>query len=442
VAAPPEHAAVRYEDGVLVACRGVDPAVIAQLWRSRGSALCAELDGSFTFALFDERGGEALLAVDRLASRPLVYQDLGNGVLFASSADALLRHPRAARAMSAQAIYEYLYFGFVPAGRALYHQQQRLGPGDYLYYRAGVAERRCAHPAAAPLVTPALLTQSAPPADVAALVQRVAHLLDQPCGRPLLAVFDAEARRAATSGAADISFALPLDAGLADIQQAYRRYERLPAPLRQLAIEPLLFQVLRGLRTPGLNRLRARIARSVQSLPARLDADGLLGRYGGVEHVLDPELRVQVDVHGPLRLMQDAYWASYGRPAHERLAMLELRFGVSGGALPALMTVCDAAGIEPLLPGLDGPTLQAVRGPQPSAAAWMDGDARLRELAFDSLIDLKRRHLVHGALLDALLTGNPAEHADIVWPLMMLEQWLAARSPVRAPERELEFSGG
>ena len=131
-----------HEDGLLVACWGERPETLARLWRSHGAKACAALSGQFAFALLDERRAEALLAVDRCATRPLYYQMVGRSLLFASSSEALARHPGAGREIDPQAIFEYLYLHALPVTRPLYSGQRRLAPGECLHLRAGRAERQ------------------------------------------------------------------------------------------------------------------------------------------------------------------------------------------------------------------------------------------------------------------------------------------------------------
>jgi asparagine synthase (glutamine-hydrolysing) len=57
---------------------------------------------------------------------------------------------------------------------------------------------------------------------------------------------------------------------------------------------------------------------------------------------------------------------------------------------------------------------------------------RLRELAFDSLANLKRRRIFNDALIDSLparLREHPSYYGGMVWILMMLEQWLTYHAP-------------
>jgi asparagine synthase (glutamine-hydrolysing) len=59
---------------------------------------------------------------------------------------------------------------------------------------------------------------------------------------------------------------------------------------------------------------------------------------------------------------------------------------------------------------------------------WVNGHAGLRKLATDTLDSLRERGIVRPEFLDALLTthlpAHPGYYGEMVWVLMMLEQWL------------------
>ncbi|WGG48196.1 asparagine synthetase B family protein [Rugamonas sp. DEMB1] len=117
--------------------------VLAGLWRQGPELLCQQLAGSFALCLIDEAAGEALLALDRMGTLPLSWQLSGETLVFASTADALRRHPAAPARIDPQSIYNYVYFHMVPSPGSVYHGQQRMAAGHYLHYRQGGVEQRC-----------------------------------------------------------------------------------------------------------------------------------------------------------------------------------------------------------------------------------------------------------------------------------------------------------
>ena len=144
IAARSDSADFYQQDGLLVAIwgrPGIKAAALALLWRAGGAKACGELSGPFAVCILDERNDEALLAVDRSGTHALCYQVTPDGLIFASSVDALVSHPAARRDLDPQAIYNYLYFHMVPAPNTIYQGQQRLLPGEYLHYSKGSAQR-------------------------------------------------------------------------------------------------------------------------------------------------------------------------------------------------------------------------------------------------------------------------------------------------------------
>jgi len=146
VAGPAGNVHLHRRDGLLVALwgtPGLDGTVgavaerFAQQWLARGPQACQALSGAFALAVVDSLAGQVCLAVDRCGSLPLLYQRTPNGVLFGSSAAALLAHPEAACEPDPQALFHYLYFHVIPAPYTAYRQQVRLLPGEYMLYRHG-----------------------------------------------------------------------------------------------------------------------------------------------------------------------------------------------------------------------------------------------------------------------------------------------------------------
>ena len=150
IAAGAGSVSLHEEDGVLVGIwgrptlRGRAVSVAAtfmRVWRDCGPQACAQLSGPFALCVVDSRSGEALLAVDRAGIHSLSYQRSGRGLLFASSADALLAHPLANGDLDPQSLYHYLHFHIVPAPRTIYQGQRRLRPGEFLHLQADKATR-------------------------------------------------------------------------------------------------------------------------------------------------------------------------------------------------------------------------------------------------------------------------------------------------------------
>jgi len=66
---------------------------------------------------------------------------------------------------------------------------------------------------------------------------------------------------------------------------------------------------------------------------------------------------------------------------------------------------------------------------------WLQTHRPLREIAADSLSDLKSRNIIRTDFIDQLLDQHLHEHASyhgtMVWLLMMLEYWFKQHHPIK-----------
>jgi asparagine synthase (glutamine-hydrolysing) len=114
-----------------------DAAVLLGAFRRRGVDALQVLRGHYALAIVRADGREALLAVDRLGTRPLAYALTPQGLIFASDAATLRRHPGVDAALDPQALYDYFYFNVVPSPLGIRAGQRKLEPAQYLHYRDG-----------------------------------------------------------------------------------------------------------------------------------------------------------------------------------------------------------------------------------------------------------------------------------------------------------------
>jgi asparagine synthase (glutamine-hydrolysing) len=114
-----------------------DTEVIVHAWEEWGDSCVTRLRGMFGIALWDQRRRRLLLARDRVGKKPLYYAHDGERLLFASELKALLADPSVKRAVSLEALDDYLTFGAVPAPRTVYAGIQQLPPAHYLVWEDG-----------------------------------------------------------------------------------------------------------------------------------------------------------------------------------------------------------------------------------------------------------------------------------------------------------------
>ena len=118
---------------------GIARALALGYARHRKDVLAA-LSGNFALAILNGRSGEAVLAIDRMGTRPLCYAEVGGVLVFGSTLDAISAFPAIRPEVDCQAIYDYVHFHMVPGPRTIHARRYRLLPGTFLLWRNGAAE--------------------------------------------------------------------------------------------------------------------------------------------------------------------------------------------------------------------------------------------------------------------------------------------------------------
>lgn len=114
-----------------------DTEVLLHGYRQWGiDGLLQRIRGMWAFGLWDERERKLFLARDRLGVKPLIYARRSGSLAFASTVPALAAAGFAG-ALDAQAIAEYLEFGYVTDQRVIYSGLQKLAAGSALEFHPG-----------------------------------------------------------------------------------------------------------------------------------------------------------------------------------------------------------------------------------------------------------------------------------------------------------------
>jgi len=249
-------------------------------------------------------------------------------------------------------------------------------------------------------------------------------------------------------------------------QRVFDRYQQVPAPLRAGLIEPLVgIDALQGLTL--FRKGRSYVEQAREPMPVRTHLYNLLMRLG-VDEVLEPGFLRAVDRSEPGRRQTEVWNAADAADALNRELAYDWRFTLAESDLPKVRETTRLAGLEVGFPMLDEDLLEfsmrlpvewklkgqqlrwffkeALRGFLPDEilvkkkqgfglpfGVWATRHAGLRALAEDSLGQLATRGLVRPAFVRTLLTEKLAQHpgyyGEMVWILMMLEQWLRAHAP-------------
>jgi asparagine synthase (glutamine-hydrolysing) len=249
-------------------------------------------------------------------------------------------------------------------------------------------------------------------------------------------------------------------------QRVFGWYNMVPAPLRSGLMEPLLERSPLA-RLPVFSKAASYIEQAKVPMPDRLQMYNLLLRLG-VQDVLTPAFLQQVNVQGPAE-QQRAIWTQARTDDQvNRTLAYDWRYTLAESDLPKVCGTTRLAGLGVGFPMLDEALLdfsltlpsayklkglklrwffkEALRGFLPDEilvkkkqgfglpfGVWMTRHDGLKQVAVDALHSLATRNIVRPdfirSLLDQRLQEHPGYFGEMVWILMMLEQWLQAHAP-------------
>jgi asparagine synthase (glutamine-hydrolysing) len=249
-------------------------------------------------------------------------------------------------------------------------------------------------------------------------------------------------------------------------QKVYEAWDAVPAWVRNGLVKPVL-ALPGGDRVSVLRRGRNYVRDAERGLPDRLHHYNLLLRLGP-EQVLTPDFLGQVRPESVFE-QQRAVWALAQADNNlDRQLAYDWRYTLADSDLPKVRGTAALAGIEVGYPMLHDPLVDfsmtlppeyKVRGRQlrwffkealrdflpPEIIAkqkkgfglpfgvWATRHAALQALATDSVRGFGTRGVVRPEFVDRLLgeclPAHPGYYGEMVWVLMMLEQWLRHHAP-------------
>lgn len=259
-------------------------------------------------------------------------------------------------------------------------------------------------------------------------------------------------------------------------QAVFALYQRVPAPLRESLLEPLLFRGLKNVDMKLLAKARSYIEQASEPLPDRLQSRYNLLNFLGAGRIFTDAMLERVTVGQPLALAREV-WAR-GRATAEPMSQLnhllawDFKFTLADSDLPKVTRMCHAAGVEVAFPMLTRALVEhslkldprqklkgrrlrhffkeSLRGFLPDEIIekkkqgfgvpfgdWLLRHDKLRAKADDALRSLADRGVIRPEFLNELLaqlkSGHAGYYGTMVWILTVLELWLRA-SPL-ADER-------
>jgi asparagine synthase (glutamine-hydrolysing) len=309
------------------------------------------------------------------------------------------------------------------------------------------------------------------PADLVRSIADVARWHDQPFGNSSALPAYYCARQALEHGATHL---LAGDGGdelfggnsRYAMQRVLGWYEAVPKVLRRGLLEPVLDGSPLGA-LPLLRKGRGYIRQARQPMPARLESYNLLQRLG-IEQVLTTDFLERVDARAPADLQADVWAACDAGDRLNRHLAFDWRFTLADSDLPKVRGATAMAGVGVAYPLLDKRLVdfsltlpisyklrglklrwffkESLRGFLPDEilakkkhgfglpfGVWAQRDPALNALATESLRSFAQRGVVRPEfardLLEQYLPAHPGYYGEMVWILMILEQWMQRYRP-------------
>ena len=249
-------------------------------------------------------------------------------------------------------------------------------------------------------------------------------------------------------------------------QKVFGWYDGIPAALRTGLLEPVSGMPVMD-KLPLIRKAASYVNQAKVPMPDRMMTYNLLFRLG-IEDMLTSEFLTQVDQQGPARQERSVWAQARADSLVNRMLAFDWRYTLADCDLPKVVGTTGLAHLEVGFPMLDDRLLafsqrlptdyklkgfklrwffkEALRGFLPDEVitkkkqgfglpfgVWANTHPALHALATDSLNSLARRGVVRADFIQTLLTQRLPEHpgyyGEMVWILMMLEQWLAAKAP-------------
>lgn len=248
-------------------------------------------------------------------------------------------------------------------------------------------------------------------------------------------------------------------------QKLFEAYGAVPRVLRRGLIEPLALGIRGADRLAPLRKLASYIRQASVPLPERLESYNFLQR-SPLADIFEPGFLAEVDPAQPLALQRDAYQRAASVSPINRMMHLDLEFTLADNDLRKVSRMCEVAGVEVRYPLIDDalvefsgelPPSLKVKGlklryffkqaltdflpPETLAKTkhgfgmpfglWLRDHKPLAELVNESFTTFGRRGIVKPGYIEELLHQHETSHASyfgvMIWVIMMLERWLAAR---------------
>lgn len=115
-----------------------DTEVVLESYRRWGAECVNQFRGMFAFGIYDFHKEELVLVRDRIGVKPLFFSEIGGDLIFASTVDAITKHPQFQGIPSLEAMSHYLTTLRQTLGRqTMFQGIWKLMPGERLHMQNG-----------------------------------------------------------------------------------------------------------------------------------------------------------------------------------------------------------------------------------------------------------------------------------------------------------------
>lgn len=246
-------------------------------------------------------------------------------------------------------------------------------------------------------------------------------------------------------------------------QRVFENYQKFPAGLRHTFIEPLINALPNAI--PLASKAKSYLQQANIPLPDRLQSYNFLHRHAAND-IFNDEFLATVDTRAPLQLLRETYHRATDASTLNKMLYLDWQYTLADNDLRKVSHMCELAGVDVAYPMLDDglidlscrvPSDWKIKGNDLrhfyKAAlkgwlhhdtinkkkqgfglpfgVWMETHKPLQEMAYDHLLNLKKRQFFKPAFIDQTIDLHRNQHAayygELIWILMVLEMWLAKR---------------
>jgi asparagine synthase (glutamine-hydrolysing) len=254
------------------------------------------------------------------------------------------------------------------------------------------------------------------------------------------------------------------------MQRFLQFYHSVPLGFRRL-IEPMCGDASPLRRIPGLRQATGYVRHSRVAMPHRLENLNLIMQLDPAA-VLSADLLARIDTQVPAQHMQATWNQCQDASLINQMLAYDWRYTLADSDLPKVRGATSMAGIGVAFPLLDDRMAdfsmslppdwklrrfklrwffkEALRGFLPDEiltkkkqgfglpfGVWTNRNPELKQLARDSLNGLAERGIIRAdfaeKLVTELLPEHPGYYGEMIWILMMLEQWMRGHEGVHLP---------